>query len=283
MVRLALSTVAVAALVLTSCSATQGNPAGAPATALASDEASATGSAAPAAPPVASPSPPASPGPTLDCRGIAPGVCERAVAVARAAHEADVRGATTIVVDDDCASLPRGCGHPKPFDAIVAFIAGHDTTGWYAYEVTGPEASTPTTAGSLNLGVPDAIAQRLATPAPPPAPTASPPPPGPTVDGVELGTLFECPTGGCAIIDAVATAWLDRVAPGHAPVASIGRYGYPVRDTNGDLHPTLSGAGPTYALVLTLADGAERATLVECGPTDCWQADPYRVDPPAAP
>jgi hypothetical protein len=117
------------------------------------------------------------------------------------------------------------------------------------------------------------------TPAPTPAFTPGPTPtPGPVVDGVELGTTFPCEPSVCTIIDGIATAWLDRVAPGHAAIKTISRYGYPVRDTNGDLYP-YPGSGPIYAMVLNLEDGTERATLVACG-ASCRQADPFRVDPP---
>ena len=243
-----LSAVAVTVLVLASCSA-QAAPAGAPATA--------TG--VPAAPPGVSPSPPALPGPTLDCGRITMDVCERAVAIAQAAHEADVRGATTIVVDDDCASLPKGCGHTEPFDAVVAFIAGHDTTGWYAYEVTGPDASNPTAAGSLNLGVPDTIVQRLATSAPSvPVDTS---PPDPVVDTWPIGPEVPCDEANhCAEMTSAGLAGFDARDPGHAPVvsASLHAEGALVDAQGRRILLTRSG-GPFGVLVVVLGDGTTHA------------------------
>ena len=130
---------------------------------------------------------------------------------------------------------------------------------------------------ALAAAVPLAVLMLFAPPVlvRPPVPA---PPPGPTVDGVELGTPAECEPTDCAILDGVATAWLDRATPGHAPVAAISRYGYPVRDTNGDLYP-YPGSAPIFAEVMTIQDGTERATLVVCG-MSCWQADPFRVAPP---
>jgi hypothetical protein len=89
---------------------------------------------------------------------------------------------------------------------------------------------------------------------------------------------YPCDSLHCELVDPVATAWLDKVAPGHAPVKAIDRYGYPVRDTNGDLYPYL-GSASIIAMVMHLGDGTERATLVVCGASQCWQADPFRMDP----
>jgi hypothetical protein len=263
MLRQVRSAIAASALVLAACSAAPGIPAGAPATAPAgapaTDEVRATSAAGPTAPTAASASPLASSGPTLDCGGIAPDVCEQAVAVARAAHEAEVRGATTIVVDDACASLPKGCRDPKPFDAIVAFIAGHDTTGWYAYEVTGPDASTPTEAGSLNLGVPDTIAQRFATPEPS-VPTDTSPP-DPMVDTWPIGPELPCDEANrCAELTSAGLAGLDARDPGHAPVVATSLHAEgTLVDAQGRHVMNDRSGGPFGVLVIVLADGATRA------------------------
>lgn len=257
--RLRLSALAGTVLVVASCTAVQGTPAGVPATTPVGAQAEATGSGGPASPSGASPSPGASSGPTLDCGQIARDVCERAVAVARAAHEADVRDATTIVVDDDCALLPKGCGRAMPFDAIAAFITGHDTTGWYAYEVTGPDVSTPTDAGSLNLGVPDKIAQRLLSPEPSvPLDTS---PPDPVVDTWPIGPELTCDEANrCAELTSVGLAGLDARDPGHPPVVSTSLHaeGALVDAQGRRILLTRSGGAPSV-LVVVLGDGTTHA------------------------
>ena len=52
------------------------------------------------------------------------------------------------------------CDRTYPFDSLVIFVtAGADTTGWYAFEVTGPDHDTPTDAKPwLESGFPDHIA-----------------------------------------------------------------------------------------------------------------------------
>jgi hypothetical protein len=186
-------------------------------------------------------------------------VCERAVAIARAAHEADVRGATRIVVDDDCASLPKGCGDRQPFDAMVAFITGHDTKGWYAYEVTGPDASNPTAAGSLNLGVPETIAQRLATPAPS-VPTDSSPP-DPVVDTWPIGPELHCEEANrCAELTSVGLDGLAARDPGHAPVVSTSLHTEgALVDAQGRRVMNMRSGGPFGVLVVVLGDGTTHA------------------------
>lgn len=253
-----LSTVAVTALVLASCSAAPGTPAIAPVTAPAGGQAEATESGG-VVQPSASPSPLASSGPALDCGRLASDVCERAVAVARAAHKVDARHATTIIVDDDCASLPKGCGHSKPFDVIVAFIAGHDTTGWFACEVTGPDASTPTEASSFNLGVPDKIVQRLRTPEPSVPIYASPP--NPVVDTWPIGPEVTCDEQArCAELTTAGLAGLDTRDPGHAPVVSTSLHAEgALVDAQGHLVPILRTGGPFMVLEAVLADGTTHA------------------------
>jgi hypothetical protein len=243
-----ISAVAVSALVLASCSA-QATPAGAPA----------TGSGGPVASASVSPTPAASSGPTLDCGRITVDVCERAVAIVRAAHEGDVRGATTIVVDDDCASLPKGCGHRLPFDAIVAFIAGHDTTGWFAYEVTGPDASDPTAAGSQNLGVPDLIVRRLATPEPSVHIDTSPP--DPVVDTWPIGPELPCDeANGCAELTRAGLAGFDARDPGHAPVVATSLHGEgALVDAQGRRVLFERSGGAFGVLVVLLGDGTTHA------------------------
>lgn len=116
--------------------------------------------------------------------------------------------------------------------------------------------------------------------------TADPSPsltPGRTVDGVELGMPSGCPSAaGCQIIDRVAIEWLDKVAPGHPAVTALRLFGPVTRDTNGNI-AFVTSSGSEYATVLTLEDGTERATIVDCGIDTCWQTDPVRVDPPASP
>jgi hypothetical protein len=112
--------------------------------------------------PIASASPAAAASPAVDCGRVGAAACDRAVALARAGNEAEVASATEVVVDDACAPLPAVCDRLYPFDAIVVFVtAGADTTGWYAFEVTGPEYSTPAKAQPLTYPVPAHIVARL--------------------------------------------------------------------------------------------------------------------------
>ena len=83
--------------------------------------------------------------PIVVCGRIDPIACETAIGLARAAAgpEEDV-GTFPVVVDDLCPP-PSVCDRKYAFDSLVTFVtAGQDTTGWYAYEVTGLEPDTPT-------------------------------------------------------------------------------------------------------------------------------------------
>jgi hypothetical protein len=95
---------------------------------------------------VAGPSPaeaptarPSSAGPVVVCGRISPTACAKAIALARMT-------APLIVVDDVCAPTVS-CDRKYPFDSLVVFVtAGGDTTGWYAFEVTGLKDDAPTDA-----------------------------------------------------------------------------------------------------------------------------------------
>jgi hypothetical protein len=258
---IALTSAACAAGAAASRSASSTAVPGSPTAALTEAVASPAGSLAhsPADAPSPDPSLVVSPGPAFDCGRIARDVCERAVAIARAAHEADVSGATTIVVDDDCTSLPKGCAHRQPFDVVVAFIAGHDTTGWYAFEVTGPEPSRPTEAGSLNLGVPDKIMQRLATLTP--SVPVDLGPPDPVVDTWPVGPELSCDEAHrCTELTRVGLAGLDARDPGHAPVASTNLHGEgTLVDPQGGRIILNRSGGPFGVLVVVLRDGTTHA------------------------
>ncbi len=121
-------------------------------------------------PPRASPSaaPSVSVAPVVDCGRISSDACAQAIALARAGHEADVAGATRIVVDDTCA--PRAlCDRLYPFDSVVVFVtAGADSTGWYAFHVFGLEYNAPTGAEPWQGDLPTFIVQRLREPQPAP-------------------------------------------------------------------------------------------------------------------
>ena len=117
---------------------------------------------------VAGPSPteaptarPSSAGPVVVCARISPTACTKAIALARiaAGPGGDPSRASLIVVDDVCAPT-LSCDRTYPFDSLVIFVtAGADTTGWYAFEVTGLDYDTPTDAKPwLESGFPDHIA-----------------------------------------------------------------------------------------------------------------------------
>ena len=87
--------------------------------------------------------------------------CAKAIALARAGHEAEVAGATRIVVDDTCPP-PALCDRLYPFDSIVVFVTGGaDTTGWYAFHVFGLKDNVPTKAARWPTEPPAHIVQRL--------------------------------------------------------------------------------------------------------------------------
>lgn len=103
-----------------------------------------------------------------DCGRISSAACAQAIALARAGHEAEVAGATRIVVDDTC-SPNAVCDRLYPFDSVVVFVtAGADSTGWYAFHVFGLEDSAPTTAEPWPGELPAHVVQRLREPQPTP-------------------------------------------------------------------------------------------------------------------
>jgi hypothetical protein len=126
-------------------------------------------------PPGSSPASPASAAPSgilppaiADCGRITSAACAQAIALARAGHEAEVAGATHIVVDDTCPSTAV-CDRLYPFDSVVVFVtAGADTTGWYTFHVYGLEPNAPTKAEPWLGAVPAHVVQRLLEPQPTP-------------------------------------------------------------------------------------------------------------------
>ncbi len=104
-----------------------------------------------------------------DCGRISPAACAKAIELARKGHEAEVAGATRIVVDDACSPTAL-CDRLYPFDAIVVFVtAGGDTTGWYSFEVVGLVDDKPTKAEPWQgYELPAHIVARLREPQPTP-------------------------------------------------------------------------------------------------------------------
>jgi hypothetical protein len=105
----------------------------------------------------------------VECGQISAAACVKAVALARAGREAEVAGATRIVVDDTCPPTVV-CDRIYPFDSVVVFVtAGADTTGWYAFSVVGKKADTPTDATAWGLPeLPAHVVQTLQGPQPTP-------------------------------------------------------------------------------------------------------------------
>jgi hypothetical protein len=108
------------------------------------------------------------PGVMADCAAIEPAACAKAIALARVGNEGDLVGTSLVVVDDPCPPATE-CDPHLPFDAIVVFVtAGGDTTGWYAYRVTGTEAPVPSKSERWQDEIPrhivDRIRAALATP-----------------------------------------------------------------------------------------------------------------------
>jgi hypothetical protein len=140
-------------------------PASAPSASLSASPPSAS-----LAPPTQSNAPSARPSlGIVECGQISAAACAKAVALARAGHEAEVAGATRIVVDDTCPPTVV-CDRIYPFDSIVVFVtAGADTTGWYAFSVVGKKADTPTDATPWGLPeLPAHVVQTLKGPQPTP-------------------------------------------------------------------------------------------------------------------
>jgi hypothetical protein len=107
--------------------------------------------------------------PVVDCGRLGSAACDRAIALARIGHESELATTSRIVADDSCAPSPVICDRLYPFDSIVVFVtAGADTTGWYAFHVTGLEYSTPTKAEPWPSDLPPHIIQRLTSPSPAP-------------------------------------------------------------------------------------------------------------------
>jgi hypothetical protein len=100
------------------------------------------------------------PGVMADCGRIGRVACEAAIALARTGNEADIGGTTLVVVDDVCAPGLL-CDRQFPFDAIVVFVtAGGDTTGWYAFDVSGA-GDLPTKAERWEDEIPAHIVDRI--------------------------------------------------------------------------------------------------------------------------
>ena len=94
-------------------------------------------------------------------RGIGFAACQQAIALARSGNEADIAGATLIVVDDTCPPATE-CDPHLPFDAIVVFVtAGGDTTGWYAYHVVATDTGVPEKAERWEDEIPQHIVDRI--------------------------------------------------------------------------------------------------------------------------
>jgi hypothetical protein len=101
------------------------------------------------------------PGVMADCAAIEPAACTKAIALARAGNEGDLVGASLVVVDDPCPPATE-CDPHLPFDAIVVFVtAGGDTTGWYAYRVTGTESPVPSKSERWQNEIPAHIVARI--------------------------------------------------------------------------------------------------------------------------
>lgn len=97
----------------------------------------------------------------LDCGGIQPPACAKAVDLARSGHEYELAGTSLIVVRDTCPP-PSVCDRMYPFDVIVVFVtAGADTTGWYAFHVFGLDAKVPTDVEPWRGDIPSHVVDRL--------------------------------------------------------------------------------------------------------------------------
>ena len=132
----------------------------------------------PSVPPSVAPAPtasaPPSPAPSsatdviVDCGRISATACASVIALVRAGHDAEVTGATRIVMDDTCPP-PAVCDRKYPFDSIVVFVtAGGDTTGWYAFSVVGLDDDRPTTVRSWTRDIPAHVLAKLRESSPAP-------------------------------------------------------------------------------------------------------------------
>lgn len=144
----------------------------------ASASAVAPGSSAISALPSPSVGPSVAPSPStgvfVDCGRISPEACAKAIDLVRAGHQAEVAGATRIVMDDTCPPTRRSsagtmmttiCDRLYPFDTIVVVVtAGGDTTGWYAFSVVGLDVNTPTTVEPWVGEIPSHILETLREP-----------------------------------------------------------------------------------------------------------------------
>lgn len=111
------------------------------------------------------------PGVLVDCGRISPEACATALDLVRAEHEAEVAGATRIVMDDTCPPTRRSsagtmlttiCDRLYPFDSIVVFAtAGGDTTGWYSFGVVGLAYNAPTTVRPWVGDIPSHVLEML--------------------------------------------------------------------------------------------------------------------------
>lgn len=131
-------------------------------------------SSAPPVGPTASVAPPPSAraaplsNPVVDCGRLGTVACDRAIALARIGHGAELAATTRIVADDACPPEAL-CDRLYPFDSIVVFVtAGADATDWYAFRVTGLEYSVPTKAEPWLADLPAHIIRRLPASSPDP-------------------------------------------------------------------------------------------------------------------
>jgi hypothetical protein len=118
-----------------------------------------------------SPTPSSASGVIVACGRISADACAAAINLVRAGHEAEVAGATRIVMDDTCPPTVRSsagtlvtaiCDRMYRFDTIVVFVtAGSDTTGWYAFSVVGLVDDSPTTVKPWVGDIPAAIIRTL--------------------------------------------------------------------------------------------------------------------------
>ena len=170
--------------------------------------------------------------PVVDCGRIAAAPCQGAIALARVGHEVELHNAMLVVVDDACASS-ADCLRSFPFDSVVVFVtAGADTTGWYAFSVTGPTDLTPTKAAPLARDIPSYILTRLIAltpPSPSVEPTATPSSSG----AGGAGQMLTCGEGGPEFKASVLDAPAELTGPDpaiqalHAHLASGGYPGMP--------------------------------------------------------
>jgi hypothetical protein len=110
--------------------------------------------------PPTSPSAPISRPATFDCLASPSAACSVAIELVRAENEQEVGAASRIVMVDTCPP-PAICDRLYPFDRIMVLVtAGGDTTGWYAFHLTG-QGDVPTRAEPWAADVPAHVVQIL--------------------------------------------------------------------------------------------------------------------------